>query len=100
MPLAESAKAAPAVTERDPQVDRLVGAINRSNSTPSVVAATTACHAHGCPRVEATRFSIDWRPTSGGILFNVTQLPQLYDLIGSALAQARRQGLVFIGEPR
>ena len=40
------------------------------------------------------------RPTSSGILLNVTQLPRLYDLIGRALGQARRQGLVFIGEPR
>jgi hypothetical protein len=40
------------------------------------------------------------RPTSSGILLNVTQLPQLYDLIGRAVGQVRRQGLSFIGETR
>jgi hypothetical protein len=52
-------RAAPAGNGRDPQVDRLLRAINTSNSTPSVIAATTACHAHGCPRVEATHFGLD-----------------------------------------
>ena len=55
----ELGRAAPDATERDPQVDRLLRAINTSNSTPSVIAATTACHAHGCPRVEATHFGLD-----------------------------------------
>jgi hypothetical protein len=34
------------------------------------------------------------RPTSAGLLINIGQLLQLYDLIGRALAQARRDGLV------
>jgi hypothetical protein len=37
------------------------------------------------------------RPTSAGFLVNVSQLPQFYDLIGRALAQARRDGLVGTG---
>jgi hypothetical protein len=37
------------------------------------------------------------RPTDAALLVNVAQLPQLYDLIGRALAQARRDGLVFVG---
>ena len=56
-----------------------------------------------CLHLRRWRYDVEtraMRPTSSGILLNVTQLPQLYDLIGSALAQARRQGLVFIGEPR
>ena len=39
----ELGRAAPAATEHDPRGDRLV----------------TACHAHGCPRVEATHFGLD-----------------------------------------
>jgi hypothetical protein len=55
----ELGRAAPDATERDPQVDRLLRAINTSNSIPSVITATMARHGHGCPRVEATHFGFD-----------------------------------------
>ena len=53
----------------------------------------------GQHRLHLRRWGYDYenramRPTSAGILVSVTQLPQLYDLIGRALAQARREGLV------
>jgi len=46
MSLQESARAAPAATARDPQVDRLVRAITTASST-SVEAAATAAHPSG-----------------------------------------------------
>jgi hypothetical protein len=53
----------------------------------------------GQQRLHLCRWGYDYenramRPTSVGILVSVNQLPQLYDLIGRSLAQARREGLV------
>jgi len=54
---------------------------------------------NGQQRLHLRRWGYDcenraMRPTSAGLLINIGQLPQLYDLIGRALAQARRDGLV------
>jgi hypothetical protein len=84
MPLHESARAAPAGTERDPQV---IGAIDTSPSTSGETAATTTAH-HDREwwRVEARRVGSDWPSIlntyaaavrSWRILHDVDQVEQL-----------------------